>query len=517
MDNLKLDEIDIGHLDGRDEFLREEQGISPFEYFLIPKNVSVDRFLSRRSFFLKGFRGTGKTTFLRWFAHQRRTEGHVTQFILFKSDFTEPHRVELSKLSGFDIEEVSAAKFEFSQDFKEAWLWFVFHQIGKIVLDAGESIATPDVADRYLALTGLRQSLFKKVLGYFPALRSGKVKITGELGVLRADLEQSYDAKSNEVPLYSINEALQSLLKQVQFKQKWYIIFDELEVFYHEKEQYRRDILMVRDMIFAIKRLNDYFQSNQMPIYLLAGIRTEILDAIGAQGQEIGRVVHDFGELIAWHQSNASIDHPLIQMIVRKLQASERRRRNSTTEDAFKRYFPAHVGETRIENYLLINSFFKPRDFVWRLLLAQRAATDATVFSQKILEDTFSDYSSKLWEEVTYELSATYSPDDIRIIETLLSGRSSFFYLSEFQERLKQTAEYSEAARRLQSRRSAEEIANDLYRLGVLGNEFRDPAHGRITHRWIFRGDSSLIASRNMVLHRALWKHFATIGRRLRT
>src|SRR5262249_37832434 len=147
----------------------------PFEYFLIPKNISVERLMDRRSFFVKGFRGTGKTTFLRWFAHQRRQEGHITQFVLFKSDFTEPHRVELSKLSGFDIEEVSASKFEFSQDFKEAWLWFLYHQIGKLILGAEKVFSPVDTVDRFLTLTGLRQSLFKKVLGYFPALQGGKV------------------------------------------------------------------------------------------------------------------------------------------------------------------------------------------------------------------------------------------------------------------------------------------------------------------------------------------------------
>jgi len=517
MGTLTLDNLNIGHLDGRDEFLREQNELNPFEYFLIPSNVSIQRLLDRRSYFVKGFRGTGKTTFLRWFAHERRKEGDVTQFVLFKSDFTEPHRVELSKLSGFDIKEVNAAAFEFSQDFKDPWLWFIFHQIGKVIQSNDATTEPPDIIHQYLTLVGLKKPIFKSVLGYFPALKGGKVTITGDLGVVKGALEQSYEQRTNEVPLYNINLALLDLLKKIRFQKKCYFFFDELEVFFHHRDQYTRDLLMVRDMLLAIKRLNEFFQQEQLQLYLLAGIRTEIIDAIGAQGQEIGRVVHDYGELIAWHQSNCSMDHPLIQMIIRKFQVSEIRKMGASSDDVFQQYFPSSVNGMQIENYLLLNSFFKPRDLVWRLLLAQRASPDATIFTQKLLEDTFSDYSSKLWEEVTYELSATYSPDEIKVVETLLSGRSSHFYMSEFQERLDGTAAYSEAARKLKTKRSAEEIATDLYRLGALGNEFRDPAHGRVTHRWIFRGDNALIPSRNIVLNRALWKHFSTIGKRDRS
>jgi hypothetical protein len=433
---------------------------------------------------------------------------------LFKSEFTEPHRVELSKLSGFDIKEVNSSTFEFSQDFKEPWFWIILHQIGK-VLAANEHLADPpDILEQFLTLVGLRQPIFKKVLGYFPILKSGKVTITGDLGPLKTVIEQSYEQRTNEIPLYDINLILLDLLKRIWLHKRCFVIFDELEVFFHQKDQYNRDLMMVRDMIFAIKKLNEFFLEQKLDIFLLAGLRTEILDAIGAQGQEISRTVYDYGELIAWHQSNRSLEHPLIQIIIRKLQTSETRKLGTTSQDVFQRYFPERVGNMRIENYLLDNSFFKPRDLIWRLMLAQRAEPDSDQFSQRLLENTFAGYSSKLWEEITYELSATYAPSDIRAIEGLLSGQMAFFHLSDFQNRLNSIASHSEPAMKLKQKRSADEIIGDLYRLGVVGNEFRDPTHGRTTHRWIFRGDSTPVTSRQMVLNRALWKHFSAIGKR---
>ncbi len=81
---------------------------------------------------------------------------------------------------------------------------------------------------------------------------------------------------------------------------------------------------MVRDLIFAISSLNELFRENDVPIHLIGGVRSEVIDNLGALGQEVDRIVHDKAVTIAWHYANRSLNHPLFDIIRNKIQASER-------------------------------------------------------------------------------------------------------------------------------------------------------------------------------------------------
>ena len=97
--NLPLRQLRIGKVDGKHEYLTpaSERDRAPFDSFLIPENVDPDRFNNSDIHFVEGFRGTGKTSLLRWHAETRRTKGIVTDFILFKSDLTESERMHISR------------------------------------------------------------------------------------------------------------------------------------------------------------------------------------------------------------------------------------------------------------------------------------------------------------------------------------------------------------------------------------------------------------------------------------
>ena len=63
-----LREIDFGKVDGKAEFSEAaNQQSTFFDRFLVPENVDLQDFDISAKYFIQGFRGTGKTSLLRYY------------------------------------------------------------------------------------------------------------------------------------------------------------------------------------------------------------------------------------------------------------------------------------------------------------------------------------------------------------------------------------------------------------------------------------------------------------------
>ncbi|WP_459678540.1 P-loop ATPase, Sll1717 family [Acidisoma sp. 7E03] len=481
-----------------------------FDTFLILEAVEPDRFHNGDVFFVEGFRGTGKTSLLRWHANSKTKQGAITDFILFKTDLTEDQRMHLSSEVGISWTDVDPNKMEVSQDFKSAWGWFVVHKIGEN-LQAHPSLVSIDdetTSRKIIRLLGLNDdSVFRKILGFMPRLEGAHVKIKADVAFFEAELGGDFSRAGDQgkVSLDALVKRVMRVLSGLNMVQPLFIYFDELEAFYHSPEQHKRDQRLVRDLLFTIASMNDRFRQANIPIHIIGAVRSEVIDSMGSLGQEIDRLVHDRGFLISWHHSNRSVSHPLMEIVRRKLAFSETVAGLTQNDDILARYFPNSIDGKSIESFLLDKSFYKPRDIVWRLSLAQKLFPAETRFTQSVLHDTEMEYSSKLWDEVRYELSAIYSDDDINNIEAVLAGSSSAFSIDDMERRFDEGSKSSRLLTALLTRRSVREILTDLYRIGAIGNVFRTGATGsQIRHRWIFRGDPTLLVEKRMEIHSAL-------------
>ncbi len=115
-----------------------------------------------------------------------------------------------------------------------------------------------------------------------------------------------------------------------------------------------------------------------------------------------------------------------------------------------------------------------------------------------------------MWEEAIYELSATYSQDEIRAIEGLFIGHRPQFTREEIAQRLRNSSTGNRVAEDLMRKKSIDFILRDLYRIGAIGNYFSSE-ESSAKQRWIFRGDPHLDESRSMGLHAALFKHLSIV------
>ena len=410
---------------------------------------------------------------------------------------------------------------EIAQDFKDAWTWFILHKIGENIKE------NPDVYEDYdgsaadaIRLLGLNDvSVFRKAIGFMPKLEGAHVKVRSDLKFFEAELggDFKYNGELGQTTLNALSDRVVKKLSRVDFRSSMFIYFDELETFYHTPEQHRRDQRMVRDLLFSVAALNDKFRKTGRPIHILAAVRSEVIDAMGSLGQEVDRLVHDRGYLISWHHANRSMHHPLMRIIEGKLKASERAADVPDTPNILQMYFPHNINGDSVDQFMLDKSFYKPRDIVWRLSIAQKLFPNETRFTDLVLRETETEYSGKLWDEVRYEMSALYSDQEIDAIEGIISGGSASFEIIDMEKRFSKAADRSNTTLSLMQRRSAREILGDLYRLGAVGNSFRAGSTGTdVRNRWAFRGDPTLLVDKRMVIHPALLKRLSVVSTRRR-
>jgi hypothetical protein len=524
LSNLALKQLSIGKVDGKHEYLTPaaERDQATFDTFLMPESVDPNRFNNTDVFFVEGFRGTGKTSLLRWHANTQALKDAVTDFVLFKSDLTEDQRMHLSREAGISWTDVDAGKMEISQDFKSAWGWFIVHKIGENLKRYPDlvSVGSDGARSKIIRLLALdNDSVFRKAIGFMPKLEGAGIKIKTDIPFFEAELSGDFSRSGDhgQTTLEALVRRISAVISTIETVRSLYIYFDELEAFYHTPEQHKRDQRLVRDLLFTIAAMNDRFRIAGVGIHIVGAVRSEVIDSMGSLGQEVDRLVHDKGFLISWHHANRSVSHPLIEMISKKIQFSEKNAGFVESDNPIAQYFPEFVDGIRIEAFLLDKSFYKPRDIVWRLSLAQKLFPNEKFFSRQVLHDTEAEYSTKLWDEVRYELSATYSDDEINGIEMVLAGGHGMFDIAQMEYRFEQAKAYSSAISNILHRRSVREILSDLYRLGAIGNAFRTGSTGsQVRNRWVFRGDPTLLTEKGMQIHSALLKRLSVVASRRR-
>lgn len=516
---MNIGDMKIGMVDGKEEFFLEGIDQPDFkDIFLMPSNVKMSSFHDREIYFISGFRGTGKTSLLRYTLGDIQPKSSFRSISLFKSDLPEEKRLKLSVHAGVVLAEHDSNKMGIAQDFKSSWSWFLLDQIGKIIKSNPSCCANQEERDDYLRILGLKeQAPFKKVLGFLPKLSGASITINSDLpffdGKVDLEFESERSTKATASFAEVVDVAIEALAK-LKLSDRIAIGVDELEVFFITPEQYQRDLCMVRDLIFSIDRLNRKFRATQQEIFIIGAIRREVVDAVGPLGQEINRVVHDRGVALSWHHGQRSLAHPLIGIIRMKIKNALGQEYQG---DAIHDYFDQQVNGEPLDAFLLDRSFYRPRDIMWRLTFAQKAFPTRHKFDAHALQETENDYSSQLWTEIEYELSASLSPNEISAITSIFSGIKRVFFLNDLEEVAKNKRKFSNNVDAFLRKHALGDICNMLYTQGALGNDFRTGSTANVTrNRWIFRGDNALLLDQRMTLNPSIRKALSAIDQRKR-
>ena len=289
----------------------------------------------------------------------------------------------------------------------------------------------------------------------------------------------------------------------------YYILVDELEAYYGDSQIFKRDLFMIRDLIFTVKRFNTVFSRSEMKgIKVICSVRSEIINAISRfiVTKEVNKVVSGFSVPLNWNYANSSsYAHPIIQIILKRIFLCDQQTEYKSLE-IYRRWFPEQIHEMEPASYILNNSWYKPRDMIRLLMCAKNSMhNDKSVFSSAVFDSIVKTYSEESLQEIKEELRALYTSDEIDSIISCFTGFKTVFSISDLQGRIKQFYVGTILEQKFV------QVLNDLYRLGFLGNFL--PVSK--TYHWQHRGDSALIMSDEwrLCIHYALHSALA-IGSR---
>ena len=179
------------------------------------------------------------------------------------------------------------------------------------------------------------------------------------------------------IELVTLAETLLGKVKKTDIP--YYLFVDELEAYFGDEQIFHRDLCLIRDMIFTIKRINSIFASAEMSnIKIICSIRTEIVNSISRNivTKEMNKVVSGFEVPLRWNYNNTnSFSHPILQILLRRIFISEHNNGKRTEKELISDWFPDNIHEIDTASYILNNSWCKPRDIV-RLITAAKGSLE---------------------------------------------------------------------------------------------------------------------------------------------
>ncbi len=502
MSNIVIKDIYAGMPDAKDE-INTEQTDNFFASFVVPPGLQIDNLLSGKKFLVAGYKGVGKTSILFYLQRevQKRDPSTCTSFLYFKSDFEEVRKSHLETIAKkmtalIDVSgEIQPNRIEFLH----IWRWVFFK---KIVDDCTESwengLFIPDNTWYQFVDTVNRISFSsqnKKVI----SLSTLSVSIqASKTSGLSAGVDATFDKVSKNPSAFTelidiVGQCEQLFLKLQRTSIPYYIFVDEMEAYYGDLDLFKRDLTLIRDMLFTIHRINSFKK-----VFIIAAIRNEIIYAMDRfiQTKEINKITDGFSVPIKWSYSNTnSYNHPIIEILMKRISVA-----SDGEPQKFQKWFPAKVNNKDTVNYILDNGWNKPRDIVRFLIAAQNDSLHCndTCFTQAIFDTLRKEYSKNSLTEIRQELQSLYTSEEIEMVFRLLRGN----YRITTAEQIRKNAAKGSKAREFWDARQ-DDILEDFYRVGFWGNVNRS---GPYSWRWNHKGDTGVLAEKGweLAIHPAL-------------
>jgi len=502
-----INDIYAGMPDAKDEMITDE-GERFFESFIVPPGLPTEQLLNGKKCLVSGFKGVGKTSVLYYLENEakKREETTITSFVYFKSDFSELRKSAFESIANrmISVVDMSADVNQIKVEYLYIWRWVFFKKIVDDLTNGTFENVLFEEDDNWhnfvKSVNKINYSSENKNTISLSAL-SLSVQASSSEG-LSASAEASFESSPHD-QIIKFSEAVDKcesyfkLLKRTAVP--YYIFIDEMEVFYGSIDLLKRDLTLIRDLIFTIHRLNSYKIA-----HFIAAIRNEVVFAMDRfiQTNEINKIIDGYSAPIRWYYSNTnSIDHPIIQVLMKRISLA-----CGGVEQHFYDWFPEEVNGKDTVSYILDNGWNKPRDIVRLLMAAQNDSLHCsdTSFSQASFDTLRKEYSKNSLAEIRQELQSLYTSEEIEMILKLLRGGERIFNA----ESLRKKAPKGSKAREFINERY-DDIIEDFYRVGFWGNVKRiEPTYH---WRWNHKQDTGVLTTNGweLVIHPALYSELS--------
>lgn len=525
---LKIGDIYAGKPDAGDEI--KECGYEEFaNIFIHPTGVNIGRLASTTygtPFFIMGDKGTGKTALLHFLEKQvcGLDSSACTSFISFERDFPKPQRDKMEMISQSLFTSVTIDKSITSKgenvecDFSYIWRWQLYQKLiddnekfngglfdadnawNKFVSEINKTNKTIDKGKMFLPAKITLSATTNQMAG----------TVTQGIKIEPLDLSQSgfQATKSYGEFVKVINNADHYFSEVKRTDVPFYIFIDELEAYRGKQPSFYRDLRMIRDLLFTVKNLNGVLGDGTK---IICSVRPEILNAINrfVESKQLHKIMQGYDERLTWEHTNTnSFSHPIIGVLLRRIQSAEEKNDNSsiTEKKIINKWFVPQVYNKHICTYILDNTWHKPRDIVRMLLAAQsKNSREFTIFNQNTFETFMPAYSKQCLIEVREEMHALYTAEEIEDIFNCLQGFKKLFTFEEIKKRAETMFPASAFAT------DTLKVLRDMYRAGVVGNYNSMDK----TQRWQHKEQYNLIIGSpwQIVIHPSLRIELSVGGR----
>ncbi len=522
MKKIKIKDIYAGKPDAKDEI--NFDGYDEFiKAFIIPENFNFNGLMEGNCFYITGYKGTGKTALLFYLdtAFRNKDLSSCSSFIFFKEDYTDLKKSEIDNISKRLLSSVKIEKDTLlhNSDFEYIWRWLFFKRIVSDNMDFNMGLFVDDEYwSNFVKYVGsikgpsnIKKSIIPsnvKVAFPFVNLSSGD-SFTPELEI---DFQNNSQDNNLEKFISIIDAAEEAFSKVRRTDIPYYIFVDELEAYYGDQTIFFRDLYLIRDLLFTVKRFNSIFSSSSMKnTKIICSVRTEILQSISRNivTKELNKVISGFECPLKWNYNNTnSFAHPILQILLRRIAISEVNGDEAIRKekDIIASWFPDNIHDIDPASYILNNSWCKPRDIVRLILTSQNSLDNENYyFSTAVFLSSHKQYSLDSLEEIKEELRALYTNDEISMIVNCFTGFKSRFKVKDLRNRIELYFKGTIVDTNFI------QVLNDLYRLSFIGNCI--PSLNM--YRWSYKGDDTIILSEEwyIMIHQGL-QAALSLGRR---
>lgn len=514
-----IKDLYAGRPDAKDEI--NYDGLEEFiKTFVVPSNFDIERLVDKNDCFITGYKGTGKTALLFYLDDYIRNKDSsaCSSFIFFKEEFTDAKKTELEYMSHRILSSISIndTTMVSTTDFEYIWRWLFFKRIisdnddfnGGLFVDDKNWNNFCKLMSRIKAPSNIRKTIIPPKIKLSMPCKDpmSQVEISPEIEV---DFQNNKSDTAYNQFIATIDEAEQMFANVERTDVPYYIFVDELEAYYGSLDIFKRDLCLIRDLIFTVKRINGLFKGISDNTKIICSVRTEIIKSISRfiVTKEMNKVISGFEVPLIWDYNNTtSFYHPIMQILLKRIAICETNIDKMDLKEIYNKWFPEQIHMIEPANYILNNSWFKPRDIVRLITSAQNSIeSNSECFSQAVFNACQKKYSLDSLAEICEEMRALYTSEDIDVIISCFTGFRTIFSISQLKERIDSL--YSNTI----LSKNFSEVIEDLYRLGFLGNYL--PASQ--TYRWQHKGDDHVILSDEwrLMIHHAL-QSALSVGRK---
>ena len=211
-----------------------------------------------------------------------------------------------------------------------------------------------------------KSSIRKKIMTFLPNISNGKVVISKDSSVtFDFDFE---DRNERSISFSKYMTKIKNLFRCLKMTEsRYYLLIDEIDPRIGGGHLFQLDLILIRDLIIAVKKLNMLFPREQRGFTFVAAVRSEVLDSVSTLGKEIHKILEQFGVNMNWGELSAvSIRHPLVKMVAKKVIYSERKagiiHHEATDPESYvwSRYFKKNKEESLDVKELLDFTWMRP-------------------------------------------------------------------------------------------------------------------------------------------------------------